>query len=196
VGTADPGLGPQLAALAEELRGAVRRARRLAAGVEEDTWRARPGAGSWSAAECLEHLAITARDFLPHLDAALAPWEETARRPGRRHRSDPVGWLLARLLEPPARWRSRTTSPFEPLETRGRQEALDAFDALQEELVVRLERAEGLPLGRIRIRSPFDPRVRYNLYACFRILAAHQRRHLWQAQRAVAAVAAAGRGRP
>jgi hypothetical protein len=33
--------------------------------------------------------------------------------------------------------------------------------------------------------SPFDSRVRYNLFSAFRIIAAHQRRHLWQAEQAI-----------
>ena len=33
--------------------------------------------------------------------------------------------------------------------------------------------------------SPFDKRVKYNMYSAFRILIAHERRHLWQAEQAV-----------
>ena len=33
------------------------------------------------------------------------------------------------------------------------------------------------------IVSPFDGRLRYNLYSCLTILPAHQHRHLWQAER-------------
>ena len=39
---------------------------------------------------------------------------------------------------------------------------------------------------RMKIVSPFDKRVRYNLVSAFHILAAHERRHLWQAEQAVA----------
>jgi len=35
----------------------------------------------------------------------------------------------------------------------------------------------------VRVTSPFNARVRYNLYACFTILPRHQHRHLWQAER-------------
>ena len=30
--------------------------------------------------------------------------------------------------------------------------------------------------------SPFNSKLHYNLYSAFRIITAHQRRHLWQAQ--------------
>src|SRR6266550_1044877 len=39
------------------------------------------------------------------------------------------------------------------------------------------------PPVRVRLTSPFNARVRYNLYSCFTILPRHQHRHLWQAER-------------
>jgi hypothetical protein len=33
--------------------------------------------------------------------------------------------------------------------------------------------------------SPFDPRIRYNVYAALRVISAHQRLHLAQAERAM-----------
>jgi len=33
------------------------------------------------------------------------------------------------------------------------------------------------------VQSSFNPRIHYNLLSFFAILAAHQRRHLWQAER-------------
>jgi hypothetical protein len=40
----------------------------------------------------------------------------------------------------------------------------------------------------MKIISPFDRRVRYNVFSAFRIVVAHQRRHLWQAEQAVASL--------
>jgi hypothetical protein len=42
--------------------------------------------------------------------------------------------------------------------------------------------AEGLPLHRVKIVSPFNARVRYNLFSALSILPRHQHRHLWQAE--------------
>jgi hypothetical protein len=59
---------------------------------------------------------------------------------------------------------------------------------LQGELLVRLERGAGLALDRQPVVSAFNARLRYNLYAAFCVLTAHQRRHLWQAERVRAVV--------
>jgi hypothetical protein len=68
-------------------------------------------------------------------------------------------------------------------------DVLERFDYLQLELRARVEGAAGLSIDRIGLRSPFDERVTYNLYAAFCILNAHQRRHLWQAEQVKAIVA-------
>lgn len=49
--------------------------------------------------------------------------------------------------------------------------------------------AVSLPLDRIKIASPFDRRFKYNLFSFFHILLAHERRHLWQAERVKEAIA-------
>ena len=44
--------------------------------------------------------------------------------------------------------------------------------------------ARGLPIGRVGVVSPFNGRMKYNLFAALSILARHQHRHLWQAEQA------------
>ncbi len=97
-----------------------------------------------------------------------------------------VGWLLWHVTEPPVRRRMRTHAAFVPESDGSREELLTEFRQLQTALLQRLADAEGLDLTRLRVTSPFDRRVRYHLYSCFRLLASHQRRHLWQAEAALA----------
>jgi hypothetical protein len=175
---------PQLAALVNELDRATARARELAAGLDDATFQAHPPPGGWSAAECIAHLTLTTAAFLPGLDTALA-----AGRRGfpdsRRYRRGLVGSLLAWSLEPPVRLRFRTLPAFVPGSTVSKAAVLADFARLQRELVDRIQRASGLDLNALRITSVFNARVSYNPYAAFCILAAHERRHLWQAERAL-----------
>jgi hypothetical protein len=71
---------------------------------------------------------------------------------------------------------------------RAKAEAFGEFAALQSKLAEILATTRGLDLQKVKIVSPFDKRVKYNVYSAFRILTAHQRRHLWQAEQAVAAL--------
>lgn len=175
---------PQLQAIADDLHGARDRLRRLAATVPEPLWTRRPDPHRWSVAECVAHLNLTSAAYLPLLDSALAEARALREPAPRRYRRDPLGWLLWSVMAPPVRMRVRTTAPFVPEATASPQELVREFDHLQEEQLRRVEQADGLPLGKVRVPSPFDARVKYNLYACLGILPRHQHRHLWQAEQA------------
>jgi hypothetical protein len=141
-------------------------------------------------AECVEHLNLTAHAYLPLLRAALDRGRASRQRAGshQRYRRDPVGWLLWRMAGPPVRRRVKTTSTFIPSSDRPLPALMAEFDRLQEEQLRCVIEAEGLPLGRLWIRSPFDPRIRYNAYSCLTILPRHQQRHVWQAEQVAAAL--------
>lgn len=133
--------------------------------------------------ECVAHLNITARAFSPILRRGLERARALGERPAGRYRRDPVGWALWASMGPPVRIRTRTVSAFLPGGDQSRDTLVADFNRLQDAQVMLLEEADGLPLSRIRIQSPFEQRVRYNLFACLGILARHQHRHLWQGER-------------
>jgi hypothetical protein len=87
----------------------------------------------------------------------------------------------------------KTPDPFVPATIEPKASVLAEFDGYQRRLVELLAEANGLALSRIKIRSPFNASVRYNVYSAFRIIAAHERRHLWQAEQARDALRAAAR---
>lgn len=96
-----------------------------------------------------------------------------------------MGWLLCWVAEPPVRFGIKTTAPFVPVGVEPKDRVLNDFDTLQDQLILCLGEASGLDLGRLRIVSPFDSRIKYNLYSCLRVSPAHQRQHLWQAEQVV-----------
>jgi hypothetical protein len=174
----------------KELNEATRRAWALIQATDPRLFTVRPDPVSWSAAECLSHLSISTHLFLPVLEKAI----EDARKRGllidggRKLKMDLVGRLLRWFLEPPIRKKTKTSVPFVPRSVRAKAEAFAEFASLQQKLAELLVAARGLDLSRIKIVSPFDQRVKYNVFSAFRILVAHQRRHLWQAEQAVAAL--------
>jgi hypothetical protein len=186
----------QLARCVDEFVRARDRLHRLVHSRGIDRWDRRPAAGSWSAAECVVHLNLTGAVYVPLLrtalleGAALLKARGGARVPGR-YRRDVVGFLLSSMLGPlpgVGRFRvgrTRTVPRFEPGVVSDRAAVLAEFDRLQSDQIGIVREAEGLPLNEIRIVSPFDARVKYNLYSAFVLLPRHQHRHLAQAERAV-----------
>jgi hypothetical protein len=169
-----------------ELNEATRRAWSLVQHTDGRLFTVRPQPGRWSAAECLAHLSISTEQFLPVLRKAL----DAGRKNGKPKRDvkpsmDLLGRILRWFLEPPIRQRVKTSAPFVPKAVRAKADAFTEFAGLQEKLIDLLRESRDGDL-RQKIVSPFDKRVRYNMYSAFLIVAAHERRHLWQAEQTVA----------
>ncbi len=171
-----------------ELNEATARAWSLIRSTDGRLFTVRPHPNSWSAAECLSHLSLSTEMFLPVVKMALEDAEKRGLYSDRPPKMDLIGRVSCWFLEPPIRQRLKTAARFVPKSVRAKAEAFGEFSALQEKLLELIRGAKGIDLRRVKIVSPFDKRVRFNLYSAFRIIAAHQRRHLWQAEQAVAAL--------
>jgi hypothetical protein len=173
---------PQLEPLTVEFLEALDRLHLLVDRVAANRWAYRTDPKRWSVAECVAHLNLSSAAYLPLLTHAVAEARAVGTPAPGRYRHNPVGWLLWRTMGPPVRLRTRTIAAFVPSATAPAPQLVAEFEQLQEAQVALLRAADGLPLGRVMVTSPFNARVRYNLYSCFAILARHQHRHLWQAE--------------
>ena len=147
-----------------------------------------PAPGSWSAAECIQHLSLSADAYFPvwqQVIAAAGPRKEEVNAP---YAVDFWGRLLCWILEPPARIRSKTPAPFQPINCGKIDEVLDRFLERQERLVGALRRCRGRAIDQVKMASPIDSRIRYSVWSSLVVNAAHERRHLWQAEQAIAKV--------
>jgi hypothetical protein len=172
----------------KELNDATQRAWTLVQSTDGRLFTVRPNTSSWSAAECLSHLSISTELFLPVLQKAIDDARKRGLAPKHQPKMDVLGRVLRWFLEPPIRQRVKTSAPFVPRSVRAKAEAFGEFAALQSKLAEQLAAARDVDLNKVKIVSPFDKRVRYNVYSAFRIVIAHQRRHLWQAEQAVASL--------
>jgi hypothetical protein len=178
---------PQLASIVDDFDAARARCHRLAAATPDDRWALRSDSRHWSVAECIAHLNLTSSSYVQLLRAAFAVHPAEGRAP-RRYRRDLPGWLIGLAAGPLPRigrrriGRSRTQPAFEPTGPLERASVLHEFDRLQDEQVQLTREADGRPLERIRIASPFNARVSYNAFSCLSLLPRHQHRHLDQAE--------------
>ena len=185
---AEPARVDPITEVEREFNDATKRAWTLVHNTDGRLFTVRPSPGSWSAAECISHLSISTQMFLPVLKSAVEDAKKRGLTSERPPKMDLLGRVLAWFLEPPIRQRVKTAAPFVPRSVRAKSEAFGEFASLQDRLVELLHAARGLDLRKVKIVSPFDRRVRYNAFSAFRIVVAHQRRHLWQAEQAVAAL--------
>jgi hypothetical protein len=167
----------QLANLLEQIQRATIGAKKLVLGRSASDLTGRLEPGSWSAAECLDHLAQTTRSFLPAISKAVATAPKlTTNRP---FRTGTIALLLVRNLEPPYRFRYKVLPELVPQE-KNFEAAWSAFEESQSWLSESVLSATGLAIDKVKVQCPVHARVTYNVYGAFRMLAAHERRHLWQ----------------
>ena len=179
---------PQLAAIVTQFELAQERLHELVADTPEERWGVRADPSQWSVAECVAHLNLTSQAYVPMLRDAFSDARFAGADPPRRYRMDPMGWTIALTAGPLPRLgrrrfgRVKTIPAFVPGGDLGRATTVSEFDRLQAELIDLAQDAEGRPLARMRIVSPFNSRVSYNAYSCLVILPRHEQRHLWQAE--------------
>jgi hypothetical protein len=160
-------------------------AQALVSGLSEDrgTWQPEPG--SWSVAECLDHLATSNRIYLD----AMSSSAERARADGRFRRGPAMpglvgGWFV-RSLEPPvnSRFKMRAPRKIRPRSSPPLADARDQFFASHRDVVTFLQQYAAIDLARVTFPNPFITGIRFSLATGLHVLAAHERRHLWQAWR-------------
>ena len=182
VGAYNPPVHAELQAVIDEFESALVRLRALRDNVPASQWVSRPEPERWSIGECVAHLNLTSTAFLPLMRTGLDEARRSGHAASARYRRDVLGWLLWRSMGPPVKRKFKTTAPFVPRSDRTSADLVSEFERLQGEQLVLARAADGLPIDRVKIASPFNPRLRYNLFSALSILPRHQHRHLWQAE--------------
>jgi len=163
--------------IASQLRDTIRGAKAVCAGLSKEQLTAHPVPG-WSIAECIEHLNTGNRKMLAAIEAAVA-----GAPPSRGERKLR---LLERIflwaLEPPSRVKVKAPPSFQPpVGTPDPERALADFGSLVESAAAFAERTSALAIDQVKVSSPASDKLQYSVWACLHIIAAHNRRHIWQA---------------
>ena len=141
------------------------------------------GGRSWSIAQCVEHLTVTNSLYVTAIrqavDGAKAehPSPSSAIRPG----------LFSRFflwnLDPPLKVKLRAAAQIDPNPQRKRGELWFAFAHAEERIRRLMIESAPIDVNRTRFVNPLLRGIRFSVGTGFLIVLAHNRRHLWQAQR-------------
>ena len=175
-------LSPEIGDYVRQFEDVNSAARHLVEGLSDEQLLWEPAPDRWSIAKCFSHLNVTADQYYPAIDHSM----RLARERGLlgegpfRH-----GFLMnrfIRMMEPPPGRSLRAPRMFRP-RTRALADEIPTFLAHQSAIIERVRQANGLDLSRVKVVSPLTSLMRMSLGQCFGLLAAHERRHLWQAAR-------------
>jgi hypothetical protein len=184
-----PPLAPELEAFRVEFEALAADADALVSPLSDAQFAWSPATDVWSVGQCIEHLNVTARAYLPSLDEGIA----SAIRAGVYGQGpftyNLLGRLMVRSMEPPPLWRFKAPGVFRPpaaTQARTRAEIMAGFRGFQVQYKDRLRQANGVDLAKARVVSPANRLLHISLGSGFALQIAHERRHLWQARRLAA----------
>jgi hypothetical protein len=145
-------------------------------------WRSDPG--SWSVAECIDHLATADRVYL----VAMEPSAARARETGRHRRGPAVpgivgGWFVRQLEPPVTSRRMKAPRKIRPRTSPPLNDAVEEFQKSHAGVRAFVQKYSEIDLAGVHFPNPFISGLRFSLATGLHVIAAHERRHLWQAWR-------------
>jgi len=148
--------------------------------IEQLRWR--PDLRRWSMAECLDHLNLTLDLYLPKIDRAIGGGriEETALC----SHCERAEIEALQLFEPPVTIAVPAPSTTLPSAAIDPDFLVERFYRTRARYVDAVHRSAGINLLRVRIVEPVYP-VIVTLGGTLALMAAHDRRHMWQAERVI-----------
>lgn len=165
-----------------ELERQSAQAQTLAMGLSDAALNWQPNDGkSWSVAQCLDHLTIMNAIYLKALQATVE-----SNRDQLEPRKVPIqasGWLTRLVVsfeEPPPKIKLPAPRKISPPSNLP-QAVISDFQTLQKQLAVFVREWGEADLGDLRVKDPLFP-LHLTVDTELLIIAAHNRRHLWQAE--------------
>jgi uncharacterized damage-inducible protein DinB len=165
-----------------DFRSAKQYAQSVIPNTPEEIFLQKPNADTWSPAECYDHLRNVGHMYLDRIRNAYASVPtQNAAADSFHHR-----WYwdkIINFLEPPYQFKMNTPSGFEPqtVSDLSKNEVLQNYITLQDAFIDLLQQHPNAALDQEKISSPVSRLIRMNMSEALAFTAAHQRRHMWQA---------------
>jgi hypothetical protein len=175
-------VAPELIELRRQFEEILQQTDELIRGLGEEQFNWRPEPGRWSIAECFDHLNVTAGLYLPLIEAAIERAKAAGLYGRGPFRRTLFGRLFLRATEPPPKVKLKAPKSFRPSPDKRTSDVVPAFAAAQRRYLQSVSAASGLRLSKIKVNSPASPLIRLTLEEAIALMAAHERRHLWQAR--------------
>lgn len=143
----------------------------------------RPADDAWSIGQCIEHLLLANRQYLPVMRAAV---DSTPPREGDEeptYRSSFLGRLMVYAVGPDSKMSVPVPKQLVPSAAPVTQIIVKEFDTNTRAIIQLLADTAEIDLSRVKIQSPFAVWMRLRLGDAFKIIEVHNKRHLLQAAR-------------
>lgn len=144
-----------------------------------------PSPGVWSVAQCISHLIVSGNEYKYQIEEAIK--KASQERPVREDplRYSLVGKLFINMIEPPVGRKIKTQKFLDPAIINQKNRLIEEFSEINDELIAAVQSSENLDISRIKVVLPVSKLLRFKLTDAFAFIAAHERRHIWQAENVI-----------
>ena len=144
---------------------------------------------AWSAAQCLEHLNIYGRYYLPALENAIVTAEQKGYAPAETYKSGWIGDYFYRQMLPNTeggiKTKMKAPENAVPSEQPDARAMIAEFIDQQEKMLQLLERGRKINIAKVRVPISIMKWLKLKVGDTFLFMTAHQQRHILQAERSL-----------
>lgn len=148
----------------------------------------RARSGGWTMAECVDHVNTVARQLVGPLKETIQAAKAAGKMSDREHRPGFVGKYMTRSMEPPVKKKMKTQKIYEPSSNLDPNTLLEQFKDVHNTFKQLIRESDGLDISKVKMKSPALKILKLNLGDWYFFSAAHERRHLWQAEQVAKAL--------
>lgn len=159
----------------------------------------KPNSNSWSAAECFQHLLFTNASYLKSFkelsetkqigDLESSSFNHSSNHAfserGISYKHSLWGKLILHFVNPNTKMKSKTTKTFNPSHSKVETNVVKKYLSQHDQLIEAIGGMKRLDLKKMKIPSPINSAIKYNLGDAIRIIILHDQRHIQQAERAI-----------
>jgi hypothetical protein len=175
-------LHPEIERLVYQVKVVKEEAEGLVDGLNETQFYWSPRPGEWSIGENLEHLNLADPRLLDAIDAATRRGRADGKVNEGPYAYNFLSRWFLRAMQPPAKRKFKARQMFQPGPRRPMAQVMEQRWNIRDRCLRSLDEASGVDLAAVKVPSPVNRWLKYNLGMAFWILLAHNRRHLWQAR--------------
>lgn len=154
--------------------------------LQEKSLQWRPAPESWSVLECLEHLNLYGRYYLPEINKCINASKSS--QPGHIFKSGWLGNYFANSMLPKEKLNTmKTFKNMNPIHSDLNKNVIDEFISQQRQILNVLEKCRKIDLNKTKTSISISNLIKLKLGDTLRVVIYHNQRHMVQAHKVLSA---------
>ena len=146
----------------------------------------KPSPDEWSVAQCLDHLITSNQGYIPIFNKLHRGEYKRSLKERLPVLPGLFGSLVLNAVKPETKRKLKAGKGFQPASSEISSDIVSRFEAQQKQIGELMKSNHELNLREVIITSPVLSIVTYSLLNAYRIIVAHDQRHVAQAKRVMA----------